>query len=570
MTFDKESVIYSALIEPNRLLVLVNAIGGALILLMAVTSAFTAITIPLVFTPAFSAGYGRGFSFFVLAFERQFGLGARSPQTAFTQLFILVVVIIIFLAAYIRFAFKAAGLGLSQMVKTFIQMRGRGLPDGAPVSLPEYSALGKILRRERYWNDIPPEHMMIGLFGLNAQRMSPVSTKIAKIIWPSFWKWLSDFSIAAMVAALLSALIIWAQLINASSLPVVPSVVALVRSAGAWPSLNQVLSPYAEFVVLIMVLRALDFTMLNMVVPKRDWSADCLTKRDRVVVPTSPYLVSEEFPQRMQKYRLSEKPNRVSRQRGEVAATSVGETGNFEFEGLIEQQPQAIKNPNERAALFWLISGWSLIIVGLGVLLFFLMPSDYRAAIAMNRLPEAVFTLMPVTQLIYIYVGRYTFLRGCAMVKQAEVIFNSCWFVAPAVAFQIRGTTSRAEVKVGRGRANSIETSSIVYRTEFLYELTSAMLLSEAESTGGHRDVISMWNTSESGVFLDAAVEEMTEIVGRRAAPINVDLSSEGLRDHLEANAVIDAIRARQTEAIRKETRTDPAAKSKDISPPKN
>ena len=569
MTFDKEKVAYTDLVHPHRIVTLANAIGGALIFLMALVSTFTAITIASAFTPALSVGLSRGIEFLFPVLERQFGLGLRTPETEFVQLYMVVAAFIIYAAVYVRFAFQAGGLGLMHMLRALIQWRTTGTPEGVPEDLHEQSSvLEKMLRRERYWNHIT-DAKMIALFSLNVQRMSPVAAAIAKTVWPPLSTWLHQFSRAAVSAAALTVLLLWVHALDPSATGVAAPIVALVRSMGLGPGLEQILSPYVTLAILVISLRALDFTLITMMVPRRDWPIDSVTKGDRAMASTSPYLVSEEFPVRMESYRLSEKPNRVWRHTGEVAATSISDTGHFVQIGLIEQQPQSIKNPNETGALVRLISGWSLIIIGLGILLFFLMPYTLRSAIETNRLPPTIFTLMPITQLIYVVVGKRALLEGRRMVRQAEELFEAYWFASPAVAFQLTGTTSRSEVKIGRGRSDSIETSSTVYRAEFLYDLTSAMLLSEATKINGRRDVVGMWNARESGTLLNGAIREMREIIDRRAAPINVDLSGPGLRDHLEANAVIDAMRARQKEAIRREARVEPPPKPKPIAPRK-
>jgi hypothetical protein len=185
------------------------------------------------------------------------------------------------------------------------------------------------------------------------------------------------------------------------------------------------------------------------------------------------------------------------------------------------------------------------------------VPAPLRTAIVTKTLPDSLLTLTPVVQLAYIAVGTRAMAEGRRMVIEAEAIFESYWFTSPAVGFQLSGTASRSELRVGRGQTDSIESTSIVHRAEFLYGLTSAVLLSEAVTLTGRREVIGIYDRAESRAFLDNAALEIKHIIGRPAAPIHVDLSSDSLQEQVKANMELDAIRAQRKAAIRMEAKRD-------------
>jgi hypothetical protein len=560
MTFDKDHVAYAKFIDPHPILPIVNASAGALVSIMSIIAGFIAYnTFVAAVEPLREAGFYMHLGYSALAVERQFGLGPNAALSEVTELFLLVVSFLMAVIVNIYFAIEAGfRFGVASMFKAFLDRRTMGVPEDAPknLSAPD-DVISKMLRRDSYANNIGGKSM-IGLFGLNVQRMSPVATKFAELRWPSLAKWLQSVvhglkKITRYVACVVALLVfvIWIYSLTQPSANFVETIVALGRAAGLWPSVDDVVLPFACLMGITAVFRSLDYLMISMMVPKRLWPSESLSENQRVVVSTSPHLIVEEFPRRMELRRTGERPNRICLGADERRSVSVKDTVDFVATGLIEQQPLAIKSPNEPAAIFGLICGWAFVVIGLSILLLFLLPSAVRTAIDIKHFPAAVYALTPITICLYAIVGLRLYRRGCYMIHEAEIVLASHWFVAPAVAYQITGTTTRSELKVGRGGQDTIETNSIIYRSEFLYDLTTAMILSESETVSGPRKMVGMWNDNESRRFLDTSLTEMNAIISRRAAPVNIDLTDHGLRDQIEANSMIEAIRERQLQAIR-------------------
>jgi hypothetical protein len=564
MFFDQKNFSYVEFIHPHKILPRIQGIAGALILMLSMSAGLYALlSLINAAQPLATLTSMTQLNYQILLLAREFGLGPRPGLPSVVELYLLVVSAALALTIHIYFAVESGiFVGLRALLDAFLQWRSIGHPEDAPEDLdaPGY-IIEKMIKPESYANGIQDKRL-IGLFGLNVQRISPLATSMTEPHRAAILEWLRDTAVlirkmvvASVVLAAIIMLPVWIYAAAQPALNFSYALSAVGAAAGFWPSAQVLIAPYLLMACLEAGFRLLDYLFVAALVPRKFSKPESLTLNNRVVAPTSPYLISEEFPRLMEKFRRPDEPNRIATVSAEVSAVSVGDTGNFRFTGLIEQAPRAIRSPHERAALAWLISGWIVVFISLAALLAFLLPASVVAALEIRRLPAPVHVVTPLTVVLYAIVANKAYRQGRRMVKEGTVLLESYWFVSPGLAYQVIGTTSRSEIKVGRGRDDSIETSSTVNRSEYLYDLTTAMLLSEAERVDGPRRLVGMWNDEASRVLLDASYAEMTGIVSRRAAPVNIDLRDAGLRDHLEANAAIEAVRRRQAYAVRGEGR---------------
>ncbi|EJN06190.1 hypothetical protein PMI42_08251 [Bradyrhizobium sp. YR681] len=550
----------SELIHPNPILPLANACAGTIIVILVMASSLMALSVLPIFAQialAMRSDGGVAYAFFAIA--QLFGVKKGASAFDLFRLSSLLVSIPIFVVFYVPFAVRAFWLGFSRIGIALLQFRNSGVPSGIPENLSDQmGVLRKMVQREKYTNGWKTGSIT-ALFGLNVQFLSPLATDMSKAIAERVSRWFGKLFRAIFASVAVGALIFWTFGLPANYSDLLGLLAATLQASGLWPSLIMGLTPLVLLTVLTALTTVLDYSFVAMLVPKRAWPTECLTRGDRVVASTSPNLISLELPLRLENYRSANESNRVYRLTNETAATSVSETGNFIFLGLIEQQPQNIGNPNHRAARLWLIGGWIIAVLGVVVQLFFLIPPALNEAITAHRLPSAVYTLTPMTQLLYVALGVSAFSLGRRMVAEAERLYASYWFASSTLGYQIRGMTSRSEVNIGRGQTDSVQTSSTVYRSEFLHDLTTTTILSEAITLDGQRAAIGMQNSEESQAFLDAGLHELTRIVETRAAPISVDLGHQGLQDQIRANTMIEAMRIEQTEAMRLRVQRDDA-----------
>ena len=543
------------LIYPNPIIPKANFLGGCIIITLSFFSLLLALSISPVFqifwidinSGNFLQSWHDLTSYFLL----------RSNASSYdnVRFFCLIVTISIFTPAYIHFAFSTLKFGLKRIGAAFLDWRNTGIPENVPTDISkQHDVLRRMIRREKYSNDMKPGKET-AIFGLNAQMISPAATGMAQPNADYISSLVGQLVLRISLGLAIGAMIWWINWLPALGGSILRAFQQIIQSAGLWPSLIETLLPFAWMIFIIIATAFADYFFVRMLIPKRSWPAESQSLGERVVAATPPNLISEEFPSRMERYRMYYEPNRIYALVREAAAASVNETGNFAFSGLIEQNPTSIENPNLKAACLRLLCGWGLFLLGTGVLLFFLMPSALRAAVLSQRLPDAVHALAPIAQVGYIFVGRRALREARRMIGEAEALFETYWFESCALAFQIRGTTSRSEVNIGRSQTDSIHTSSTVYRSEFLYDLTTSVLISESIHLSGARNLVGMRNTDQSSALLHSAENELKAIIDTRAAPIKIDLGDHGLREHVEINTMIEAIRTAQTDAARRQAR---------------
>jgi hypothetical protein len=259
MTSENDNLRETTLVHPNPYVPIANAVVGALILLLVASSAFAAATVLPIVTSAWNAVHERGLGFLIPAFERQFGVGDQISQPAMIQLITIVVSLLIFILAYVRFAVPALGVGARLPGQAVIQWSTMGTPGGVPLDLPEpLAVLNKMMRRDSYFNGLGAGEET-AWFGLNAQFMSPVATPHARVISKRLsvvgWK----LSITVVGAVAVSALILWAASLDTGYSSVMGSISALIGQAGVWLSMVEVVIPFGMMLSLILISAVLDY-----------------------------------------------------------------------------------------------------------------------------------------------------------------------------------------------------------------------------------------------------------------------------------------------------------------------
>jgi hypothetical protein len=554
---------------PNKILIVTNILGGMIAALIAVVSLFYVYGILGIFSMIYDAFWRFGFSFPAYEFIiSNLGVRRGSPPQDFLKALIVIVTIIIFGFYYIRFSIAAYKFGLAKLGAGLLQWRNSGVPHGVPERFhAPLDVMTKLIKKEKYSSDIKPGDIT-ALFGLNAQHMSPTAAAATqRTFGPARTRWMKGVLRDVVTMAMFVGGIIWIHMQSPSNQPPLGALAQLFQSAGLWPSLARVLFPMSLGAIALIVFAAMDYAYVSLMVPKKSWRAESETRVDRAVASLPPNLIHHEFPARMGSHGDGEKSRFLYPLAAEVAATSVGQTGNFALVGLLEQDAVAIANPDEPAAKFRLLTGWLLILAGLLVGLFGLWPSGAAAAFVTRTLPAADVVVTPVVQIALAVFAARLLARGRAHLAEAETALEAHWFKSEALAFQMQGTTSKSEIKIG-GATDSIGTTSIVYRSEFLYDLTAATVVAEAASLGAERRLVGFEKTPASTDLLGAALAEIRAIVSTRAAPITVDIAHGGLQDQIDANLRVDAHRAGVIEAARLEAQRAATAQLGATPPP--
>ena len=208
---------------------------------------------------------------------------------------------------------------------------------------------------------------------------------------------------------------------------------------------------------------------------------------------------------------------------------SVDNVGAFSGNIIIEQQPRPIETVGDLAAYVSLGAGWLLYLAGIYIYLFRLIPSSiYEEGIA--------FLYAPIFVLFMGIAASQAVKNGTRLIDNAMMLFMSVKFQSTAILMDLTGTLFRADVKVGNSIADSIESSSVVVRSDFTAHFFSAELVSEASQLDTERELLAIDKTQESLEWIGFFREGINILREEGVKHVGVDLSSDEVREIAQAN----------------------------------
>jgi hypothetical protein len=220
---------------------------------------------------------------------------------------------------------------------------------------------------------------------------------------------------------------------------------------------------------------------------------------------------------------------------------AVGDVGEFGGFIIVEQQPQPIKNSHNLAAYLLLGFGWMAYIVGYAMFLFLMLPGQAREF----RGPGDEGLIYGPVIVAAMGLTAFGLVRaGGRFVRQARTLLEAAQFGSLAILIEIVGNLSRADVKVGKSMADSVESSSVVARSDFTARFWAAELISEAVRLDQDRELLALNPTSASQnwiAFFRNAIEDLRE---EGVRPLGVDLASPPVQEVVRANIDVSALRA--------------------------
>jgi hypothetical protein len=180
------------------------------------------------------------------------------------------------------------------------------------------------------------------------------------------------------------------------------------------------------------------------------------------------------------------------------------------------------------------------------MLLFFLLPAPIRRLGSPDVLP---FFYAPIFVLVMGLAALGFLLNGDRFIRQARTIFEATQFQSLGIFIEIVGNLSRADVKVGRSMTDSIESSSVVARSDFTARFWAAELISEATRLDSPRELLALNQTYESQEWVSFFRSEINTLREEGVKPVGVDLRAGEVTDVIRANVGVSALRS---EAIEK------------------
>jgi hypothetical protein len=225
----------------------------------------------------------------------------------------------------------------------------------------------------------------------------------------------------------------------------------------------------------------------------------------------------------------------------EKPSNAVGDVGTFSGYTLIEQQPKPVPSRSGPAAYFLMVSGWLLRLAAYYLLLFQLVTGPLRA---FGALQTGINLWGPVYLILMAVAAWIVASSGTRFIEQAEKLFLICRFVAQAILIDLVGSISRADVRVGKSMADSIEASNVIARSDFTARFWAAELVSEAPSIGERRYLLAFDQNNASQEWVRYFRTEINKLRDEGVKTIGVDLEANEVSDIVRANVGVSSLRS--------------------------
>lgn len=229
--------------------------------------------------------------------------------------------------------------------------------------------------------------------------------------------------------------------------------------------------------------------------------------------------------------------NRVNCSWDQKASVAVGDVGEFTGRIFIEQQPRPMEENSDRAAIFGLVLGWIMLLFGMILYLFLLLPTPLQTG-----------DLNPIFGVVYIAAmgtaASVATHSGSRFIGYGKSLLESTTFKSIGMLVRIRGTLSRADIKVGKSIADSIESSNVVVRSDFTASFWAAELISEAARLDSKRELLALERIPEAHGWIEYFRSEIENLRDEGVRPIGVDLEGQDVGELINSNLRVSALRS--------------------------
>jgi hypothetical protein len=276
------------------------------------------------------------------------------------------------------------------------------------------------------------------------------------------------------LAAALLGLSLW---LNSSRPPALSDLPAeVVRDLATTSTRNSLLAPLVWMVIFQVFLAAVEFVSILLLVPgagqPNTVAYDSTQDYRGFGHPTQLFarIPDLALPLEWQGFK-----NRWRYGGNETPTATVDDVGSFQGTIFVEQQPRPLAGKYGWSATLLLLAGWGCLATGMSLFLFFLLPGPLRQlAMETARYPQA-----PVFLLFMMILGIMASGNGRRYLRQGRALLESAQFHSHAILMDVVGTLSRADVRVGKSLSDSIESSSVIARSDFTVRFWAGELVSE-------------------------------------------------------------------------------------------
>lgn len=235
-------------------------------------------------------------------------------------------------------------------------------------------------------------------------------------------------------------------------------------------------------------------------------------------------------------------PNRELEVGFELDSGGVEDTGNFQGQILVENQPQVVKENAPRQAILLAVAGGA----AQATALFWLAAVSLGPASPTG--PLSIGSLFPLA--LVITMGILLASLGSRMIHAGTRLLSVFRFESVAVYLEVRGNFSRSHLRVGRSMRDSIESDNLVVRSDCSVHGYAAHLLSETEGVDGPREIVGMIADDEARRIESLVKAWLDRFESQGATVVGADLDDSKLSQLVQMNLSVDAERERVRAAL--------------------
>jgi hypothetical protein len=447
-------------------------------------------------------------------------------------IFTLVIFLVVFFPAFLRYLIKGFQFvlrGISEIVTPW-------MPANIPEPYQDYEEVdrGFMERTLSIYKPLTP--FLSGIFGGNSMFVTPVRREIIEENGEMLKMRARRFVVAVFGLIAIILFMNWLKTEAAYDLFSDLDLGFIVRSLDG--SLN--IMVFFPFIILIFIqigLAIVEYFTTLFLIPRLQPSTVADEAREHYRGFGHPDQVFSRLPEIGQSLRWEGFLNRVDCSWDQKASVSVGDVGEFTGRIFIEQQPRPVESNPDKPAFLSLGIGWILLLFGLGLYLFLLLPSPFQLGNV-----DLVFGLIYIPAMgIAASVATRS---GGRFIRYGRTLLESAEFRSIGLLVQIRGTLSRADIKVGKSIADSIESSNVVVRSDFTASFWGAELISEAARLDSKRNLLALERTPEAHHWIEYFRGEIENLRGEGVRPIGIDLEGQDVGELVNANLRVSALRS--------------------------
>jgi hypothetical protein len=234
-----------------------------------------------------------------------------------------------------------------------------------------------------------------------------------------------------------------------------------------------------------------------------------------------PFLLYADLEQRLLEIRNNRVPNRTLHKAGwDGTAAHIAETGRFEGELLVENQPLSAPRPLPQAVGALLREGEVPFLAGVALLSFYVPGTPVLTSLAAAA------------------VGACLLFVGHRALADAERLSRKHRWESTALLLMAEGTTGKAQLRAGRGVDDSFESTNTVIRSDGKFRWYAGKVVSENTSLAGQRLVVAVRHDADSHRVLELTEAALEAFRNKGVRLQQIDFQDKSVENVLKANVL--------------------------------